>query len=48
MSLHVSVSGNGPKLILLHGWAMHSGIFAPLLPAEFVVIRIGVWSHRDP
>lgn len=32
MSLHISVSGNGPNLILLHGWAMHSGIFAPLLP----------------
>ena len=33
MSLHISASGNGPNLILLHGWAMHSGIFAPLLPS---------------
>ena len=32
MSLHISVSGQGPNLILLHGWAMHSGIFAPLMP----------------
>ena len=32
MTLHIEVSGQGPTLILLHGWAMHSGIFAPLLP----------------
>ena len=24
--------GRGPPLVLLHGWAMHSGLFAPLLP----------------
>jgi pimeloyl-[acyl-carrier protein] methyl ester esterase len=33
MSLHIETSGQGPNLILLHGWAMHSGIFAPLLPS---------------
>lgn len=33
MSLHININGKGPKLILLHGWAMHSGIFAPLLPS---------------
>lgn len=33
MTLHIEVSGQGPNLILLHGWAMHSGIFAPLLPS---------------
>jgi len=32
MPLHESVHGQGPDLLLLHGWAMHSGIFAPLLP----------------
>jgi pimeloyl-[acyl-carrier protein] methyl ester esterase len=33
MTLHIEASGQGPNLILLHGWAMHSGIFARLLPS---------------
>lgn len=33
MSLHVDVVGHGPPLVLLHGWAMHGGIFAPLVEA---------------
>ena len=33
MSLRVDVVGNGPPLVLLHGWAMHGGIFAPLVDA---------------
>jgi pimeloyl-[acyl-carrier protein] methyl ester esterase len=28
--LHVEVRGAGPPLVLLHGWAMHGGIFAAL------------------
>lgn len=32
MNLYHDISGDGPDLILLHGWAMHSGIFTPLLP----------------
>ena len=28
--MHIEVRGRGPALVLLHGWAMHSGIFAPL------------------
>jgi pimeloyl-[acyl-carrier protein] methyl ester esterase len=28
--LHVEVTGRGTPLVLLHGWAMHGGIFRPL------------------
>lgn len=31
--IHVEITGSGPPLVLVHGWAMHGGIFAPLLPA---------------
>lgn len=31
-ALHVESLGSGRPLVLLHGFAMHSGLFAPLLP----------------
>lgn len=31
-ALHVEVGGEGPPLVLLHGWGMHGGVFAPWLP----------------
>ncbi|MBW8366764.1 MAG: pimeloyl-ACP methyl ester esterase BioH [Arenimonas sp.] len=42
------VRGQGPALVLLHGWAMHSGIFAPLverLAADFTVHLIDLPGH---
>jgi pimeloyl-[acyl-carrier protein] methyl ester esterase len=34
MTLHIEQLGDGPQpLVLIHGWAMHGGIFAPLVEA---------------
>lgn len=30
-ALHMTVSGDGPPLVLIHGWAMHGGVFAALV-----------------
>lgn len=32
-AMHIETHGDGPDLVLIHGWAMHGGIFAPLLAA---------------
>ena len=31
MTLHVDVRGHGPDLVLLHGWALHGGMWGPWL-----------------
>jgi pimeloyl-[acyl-carrier protein] methyl ester esterase len=31
MSLHVEIRGRGPDLVLLHGWALHGGMWGPWL-----------------
>lgn len=28
--MHIETRGAGPALVMIHGWAMHSGLFAPL------------------
>jgi pimeloyl-[acyl-carrier protein] methyl ester esterase len=29
MTLHVEIRGSGPDLVLLHGWALHGGMWGP-------------------
>ena len=48
MSLHVEQFGLGPDLVLLHGWGLHSGVFAPLadaLAARYRVTLIDLPGH---
>ncbi|GIK85684.1 MAG: pimeloyl-[acyl-carrier protein] methyl ester esterase [Betaproteobacteria bacterium] len=33
VALHVETAGRGRPLVLLHGWALHAGLFAPIVPA---------------
>lgn len=46
--MHVETIGQGRDLVLIHGWAMHSGIFAPLcerLAREFRVHLVDLPGH---
>ena len=29
--MYIETRGQGPALALIHGWAMHGGLFAPLV-----------------
>lgn len=31
MSLHIQTLGQGPDLVMIHGWGMHSGVWEPVL-----------------
>lgn len=31
MALHMEIVGDGPPLVLVHGWGLHGGVFAPLV-----------------
>lgn len=47
-TVHIDSVGAGPPLVLLHGWAMHSGLFAPLLPRlaeKYRVHRVDLPGH---
>ena len=46
--LHVEVAGEGPPLVLLHGWAMHGGVFGPLatrLREDFTLHVVDLPGH---
>ncbi|MEO7158620.1 MAG: pimeloyl-ACP methyl ester esterase BioH [Vicinamibacterales bacterium] len=46
--VHVESAGAGPPLVLLHGWAMHSGLWGPLVPqlaARFRVHAVDLPGH---
>ncbi|MFT3790297.1 MAG: pimeloyl-ACP methyl ester esterase BioH [Rudaea sp.] len=40
--MHIETVGAGPELVLIHGWAMHGGIFAPLTPLLAERFRVHV------
>jgi pimeloyl-[acyl-carrier protein] methyl ester esterase len=40
MSVHVESAGRGRPFVLLHGWAMHSGVWAPFLPRLVARYRV--------
>ena len=46
--MHVSTQGSGPPLLLIHGWAMHGGVFACLtqcLEPSFTVHTVDLPGH---
>jgi pimeloyl-[acyl-carrier protein] methyl ester esterase len=46
--MHIETVGGGPDLILIHGWAMHAGIFAPVtqrLAQRFRVHLVDLPGH---
>ncbi len=48
MTLHTQTSGDGPDLVLVHGWGLHGGIWEcllPLLEPEFRITRIDLPGH---
>lgn len=46
--MHIEARGSGPDLVLLHGWAMHCGVFATLaerLAAHFTLHLVDLPGH---
>ncbi|MBN6149841.1 pimeloyl-ACP methyl ester esterase BioH [Xanthomonas sp. AmX2] len=46
--MHIDTLGQGPDLVLLHGWALHGGIFAPLverLAAQYRLHLVDLPGH---
>lgn len=52
--MHIETLGSGPDLVLIHGWALHGGVFAPLaecLAPRFRLHLVDLPGHgfsRDP
>lgn len=48
--MHIEVVGSGPALVLIHGWALHGGVFAPLverLSAQFELHLVDLPGHGN-
>ncbi len=48
--MHIDSVGSGPDLVLVHGWAMHAGVFAPLtrlLRARFRLHLVDLPGHGN-
>ena len=46
--LHVTTSGSGADIVLLHGWGLHSGVWQPVieaLPGDYRVTCIDLPGH---
>ncbi|HSX62135.1 MAG TPA: pimeloyl-ACP methyl ester esterase BioH [Tahibacter sp.] len=46
--MHIETQGHGPDIVMIHGWAMHAGIFAPLtreLAARFRLHLVDLPGH---
>jgi len=46
--MHIETMGQGPALVMLHGWAMHAGIFRPLserLAEHFTLHLVDLPGH---
>lgn len=52
MKLFTEISGSGPRLVMIHGWGLHGGIWnrlMPLLEDHFTVTRVDLPGHgRSP
>ena len=52
--MHIETLGSGPDLVLIHGWALHGGVFAPLaerLAPHYRLHLVDLPGHgfsRDP
>ncbi len=46
--MHIDVTGRGPDLVLIHGWALQGGVFAPLvqrLADQFTLHLVDLPGH---
>lgn len=44
MTLHVDIRGRGPDLVLLHGWALHGGMWGSWLDRLAELVRLHVFD----